>query len=241
MSSVARRMQARSLHRQQMPRRRQRSRSPDFTTIRSFPLFTEPSGQAPSPSPLQSTLSKRSKRRENQNPANASSNHSHSRGNQNDADAGPVARGDKSKAHKSTTSRNRHNINQSTETLSSTRTTVPGRRDRDRSLTRGESVRSSKRASSTEPIEVDDDTQLTGPIAVAQYTRLQNEVEKLREVRPKHVMIDWIQSRFTPPAQQLQRSKRTVEKQSKVIDELRKELTSTNRVCLFPIFGVCGT
>jgi len=198
MSSTARRMQARSALRLHTPRRRQRSPSPDPVTIRSPALSTEPGGdQAPTPTPLQATLVKRSKKRENQNPASTSSNHNFSRGNRNDTDSGPVARGDKSKVHKSLSSKNRHNNNQSIETPSSIRTVAPGRRDRDRSLTRGESVRSSKRTSSVEPIEADDDPQLTGPIAVAQYTRLQNEVEKLREVRFKHVMIDPICLRFT--------------------------------------------
>lgn len=190
MNSATRRTQGRSTHRQHTPRRRQRSRSPDPATIRSSTLSNEPGGgQVPSTIPLQSTLVKRSKKRENQNPANASSNHNPSRGNQNDTDAVPVARGDKSKVNKPPSSRTRHAINQSTETQSSARTVVSGRRERDRSLTRGESVRSSKRTSSVEPTEADDDPQLTGPIAVAQYARLLNEVEKLREVGPKHVMI----------------------------------------------------
>ena len=198
MSSAARRMQPRSTLRLQTPRRRQRSRSPDPTTLRSSTLPTDlTGGQFPSPTPLQNTFVKRSKKRENQNPANASSSHNHSRGYQNDTDTGPVARGDKSKPHKPPSSKNRHTVNQSTETLSSTRTVIPGRRDRDRSLTRGESGRSSKRTPSLEPTEVDEDPQLTGPIAVAQYTRLQTEVEKLREVRSKHVMIDTTQFQFT--------------------------------------------
>ena len=193
MSSTARRTQGRSTLRLPMPRRRQRSRSPDSTTIRSSTLSTElGGGQTPLPTPLQSTLARRSKKRENQYPANASSNHNHPRGNQNDADAGPVARGDKSKVHKSLNSKTRHTINQSAESSSSTRTSVSGRRDRDRSLTRGESARSSKRTPSVEPIEVDEDPQFTGAIAVAQYMRLQGEVEKLREVRSKNVTIDWI-------------------------------------------------
>jgi len=234
-------MQARSTLRLQTPRRRQRSRSPDPTTIRSsIILSTDLSGgQVPSPTPPQSTLSKRSKKRENQNPAHASSSHNQSRGHQNDIDAGPVARGDKSRINKPPNSKNRHIVNQSTEALSSTRTAVPGRRDKDRSLTRGESIRSSKRTPSVEPIEVDEDPHLTGPIAVAQYTRLQSEVEKLREVRSKHVMIDTF-SVYTR-TQQFQRSKKTIEKQSKVIDELRKELTSINRVCPSSTFGVHGT
>ena len=197
MSSTARRIQPRSTPRLHAPRRRQRSRSPDPTTIRSPTLSTEPGGQTSSPIPLQSILVRRSKKRENQSPANASSNHNQSRSNQNDAEAGPVVQGDKSKVHKSLSSKNRHAINQSTETLSSTRTVVPGRRDRDRLLTGGESARSSKRTSSVEPTEADEDPQLTGAIAVAQYTRLQSEVEKLREVRSKHVMIDPIYFRFT--------------------------------------------
>lgn len=184
MSSTARRMQARSTSRLHVPHRRQQSHSPDPTTIISSALSTElGGGEEPSLIPLQSTLVKRSKKRENQNPANTSSNHNSSRGNPNDIDTGPVARGDKSKVHKSLSSRTRHITNQSAETLSSSRTAVPARRGRDRSFTSGEPVRSSKRTSSVEPIEADDDPQLTGPIAVAQYTRLQNEVEKLREVR----------------------------------------------------------
>ena len=190
-------MQARSTPRLPAPRRRQRSRSPDPAAIRST-LSTEPgSGQIPPSIPLQSAPVKRSKKRENQNPANTSSNHNPSRGNQNDADAGLVARGDKSKIHRPPSSKNRQTINQSTETPSSTRTAVPGRRDRDRSLTRGESARSSKQTSSVDPAEAGDDPRLSGPIAVAQYIRLQNEVEKLREVRSKHVMIDAIYFRFT--------------------------------------------
>jgi len=198
MSSASRRMQARSTLRLPPPRRRQRSRSPDPTTIRSSILPTDLSGgPVPSPTLPQSTFVRRSKKRENQNPANASSSQNHHRGNQNDTDAGPVARGDKSKVHKSLSSKNRQTVNQSTDPLSSTRTAAPGRRDRDRSLTRGESARSSKRTPSVEPIEVDEDPQLTGPIAVAQYARLQGEVERLREVRSKHVMTDTIQFRFT--------------------------------------------
>ena len=46
-------------------------------------------------------------------------------------------------------------------------------------------------------------------------------------------MIDAIHLGFAHP-QQSQRSKKTIEKQSKVIDELRKELASTNRVCPSP-------
>ena len=184
-------MQGRSTFRQQTPRRRQRSRSPDSITTRSSALSTEPGGgQVPSPFPLQNTLSRRSKRRENQNPANPFSDHHHSRGNQNDTDVGLVARGDKSKVHKSLNSKTRHAVNQSAETLPSARTAAPGRRDRDRSLTRGETVRSSKRTPSIEPTEVDEDPQFTGVIAVAQYTRLQSEVEKLREVRSEHATID---------------------------------------------------
>ena len=198
MNSAARRMQARSTPRPQMPRRRQRSRSPDPTTIGSSTLSTDSSGgQVPSPMPLQSALAKRSKKRENQNSTNAPSSQNHSRGTHNDTDAGPVARGDRSKGHRSLSSKNRHTINQSTETPSSARTAVPGRRDRDRSLTRGESARSSKRTPSVEPIEVDQDHQFTGAIAVAQYTRLQSEVEKLREVRSKHVMIGTLSFRLT--------------------------------------------
>lgn len=200
MSSAARRMQARSTPRLHASHRRQQSRSPDPTTMISPTLAAEPGGgQVPSLISLQSTLVKRSKKRENQNPANTSSNRNPSHGNQNDVDIGPVARGDKSKVHKSLSSRNRHTANQSTETPTSFRTAVPGRRDRDRSFTNGEPVRSSKPTSSVEPIEPDDDSQLTGPIAVAQYTRLQNEVEKLREVRWKHVMIDMIYLRLTHP------------------------------------------
>ena len=180
-------MQARSTLRIHTTRRRQRSRSPDSTATRSSTLFTDLGGVS-SPSPLQNALLRRSKKRENQIHANSS--FGPLRGSQNDADIGAVARGDKSRVHKSLGSRNRHTANQSTETLSSTRTVVPGRRDRDRSHNGGESARSSKRTPSVEPTEVDKDPQLTGPIAVAQYTRLQNEVEKLREVRPKHVMID---------------------------------------------------
>ena len=197
MSSTARRTQARSTLRLQTPRRRQRSRSPDPTTIRSSTILpTDLSGgQVPSPTPPQSTFTKRSKRRENQNPTNATSSHNHSRGHHNDVDAGPVARGDKSKVNKPPNSKNRYIVNQSTEAVPSTRTAAPGRRDRDRSLTRGESIRSSKQTPSVEPTEVDEDPHLTGPIAVAQYTRLQGEVEKLREVRSKHVMIDTF--RFT--------------------------------------------
>lgn len=178
--------------------------------MRSSTLSTEPGGgQAPSPVPLQGTLAKRSKKRENQNPGNSSSGRNTTRGSPYDADVDPVARGDKSKV-KSLSSRTRQPINQSTDSLSSTRTVVPGRRERDRSLTRGESVRSSKRTPSVEPIEADGDPLFTGSIAVAQYARLQIEVEKLRE--------------------QLQRSKKTIEKQSKVIDELRREVTDTNKV-----------
>jgi hypothetical protein len=200
MSSAARRTQTRSTLRPHAPRRRQQSRSPDPTTIIPSTLSTEPGGeQVPSLMPLQSAPVKRSKKRENQNPANTSSNHSSSRGSQNDIDTGLVARGDKSKVHKSLNSRNRPITNQSTETLPSSRTPVPGRRDRDRSFTSGESVRSSKQTSSAEPIEADNDTQFTGPIAFAQYTRLQNEVEKLREVCRKHVMIDVMYLRFTHP------------------------------------------
>lgn len=191
MSSATRRMQARSTLRLHTPRRRQRSRSPDYSAIRSPTLFTDlGSSQVSPPIPLQNAPVRRSKKRENQIHANSSSSHNPSRGSQNDADVGTVARGDKSRVHKSLGSKNRHTINQSTETLSSTRTAVPGRRDRDRPHNSGESARSSKRTPSVEPTEADDDPQLTGPIAVAQYTRLQNEVEKLREVRPKHVMID---------------------------------------------------
>jgi len=198
MSSAARRTQARSTPRLHAPRRRQQSRSPDPTTMIPSTLAAEPGGgQVPSLIPLQSTLVKRSKKRENQNPANTSSNYNPSHGNQNEVDTSPVARGDKSKVHKSLSSRNRHTTNQSTETPASPRTAVPGRRDRDRSFTNGEPVRSSKPTSSVEPIEPDDDCQLTGPIAVAQYTRLQNEVEKLREVRCKHVMTNTICLRFT--------------------------------------------
>lgn len=192
MNSAARRTQGGSTLRQQAPRRRRRSRSPDSTTIRSS--TTEPGGgQVPSPVPLQNTLSKRSKRRENKNLADTSSSHNHSRGNQNDADTGPVARGDKSRVHKPLNSKTRQTINQSIELLPSARAAVPGRRERDRSLTRGESARSLKRTPSVEPIEVDQDLQFTGAIAVAQYTRLQNEVEKLKEVCSKHVMIGAIQ------------------------------------------------
>jgi len=191
MSSAARRTQARSTSRLHAPRRSQQSRSPDPTTVISSPLYTEPGGgQVPSLIPPQSILAKRSKKRENQNPANTSSNYNSSHINRNDPDIGPVARGDKSKVHKPLSSRNRHIANQSTETLSSSRTAVSGRRDRDRSFASGESVRPSKRTSSVEPIETDDDTQLTGPIAVAQYARLQNEVEKLREVRCERVISD---------------------------------------------------
>ena len=151
-----------------------------------------------------------------------------------------MARGDKSKAHKTANLRNRHTTNQSTEPLSSTRTAAPGRRDGDRSLTRGESARSSKRTPSEEPIEVDQDPQFTGAIAVAQYTRLQNDVEKLREVRSqtRHDRRDLVL--IYKCVQQLHRSKKTIEKQSKVIDELRKELTNTNKVILLSISGVYG-
>jgi len=190
-------MQARSTLRLQTPRRRQRSRSPDPTTIRSSIILSTDltGGLVPSPTTPQSTFAKRSKKRENQNPANASSSHNHSRGHQNDIDAGPMARGDKSKVNKPPNSKNRHIVNQNTEGPSSARTAVPGRRDRDRSLTRGESIRSSKRTPSVESIEVDEDPHLTGPIAAAQYTRLQSEVEKLREVCSKHVMIGTILTR----------------------------------------------
>jgi hypothetical protein len=194
MSSAARRMQARPAPRVTAPRRRQRSRSPDPVITRSSTLSTEPGGCQATLTPLQATVVKRSKKRENQNSATSSSNHNPSRGHQNDADPGPVARGDKSKA-KSLSSKSRHAIDQSTESMSSGRTVVSGRRERDRSLTRGD--RSSKRASSVEPIEADGDLQLTGPIAAAQYTRLQSEVEKLREVRFQPVVISAIYSWLT--------------------------------------------
>lgn len=197
MSSTARRTQARSNSRVHVPRRRQRSCSPEPAIIWSSTLSTEPGGGlAPSPASLQNQLVKRSKKRENQNPANSSSIYNSSRGNENEMDTGPVARGDKSKV-KPLSSKNRSTTYQGTEMLSSTRTSVQGRRDRDRTLTCGEPVRSSKTTSPVEPIEVDDDPQLNGPIAVAQYTRLQNEIEKLREVRSHNVMIDAIYVGFT--------------------------------------------
>lgn len=198
MSSATRRTQTRPTSRAHVPRRRQRSRSPDPEIIMSTTLSTQPGGGlAPSPIPLQNTLAKRSKKRENQNPANSSSVYNSSRGNRNEMDIGPVARGDKSKV-KSLGSKNRNVTHQSTETIPSARVAaVQGRRDRDRSLTRGEPGRSSKPTSSVEPTETDDGPQLTGPIAVAQYMRLQNEVENLREVRSYHVMIDTIRFGFT--------------------------------------------
>ena len=207
--------------------------------MRSSTLSTEPGGgQAHSPVPLQSTLAKRSKKRENQNPANSSSRNA-TRVNPYDADVDPAARGDKSKV-KSLSSRTRQPINQSTDSLSSTRTVVPGRRERDRSLAQGEPGRSSKRTPSVEPTGADDDPLLTGPIAFAQYARLQIEVEKLREVRSKtrhdRSQFLWIHA-FT---QQLQRSKKTVEKQSKVIDDLRREVTDTKKVHFLSAFGVFG-
>ena len=188
MNSTARRTQARSTPRAHVPRRRQRSRSPDSAITRSSTLSTEPGGgQSVSSVPLQNTLSKRSKRRENQNPAN-SSGHNLTRGHLNDEDDGPVARCDKSKA-KSLSSRNRHTVNQNTDTQPSSRGAVLGRRDRDRSLTRGESSKPSKGTSSVEPIGASDDHQLTGPLALAQYARLQDEAEKLRDVRSQHIRI----------------------------------------------------
>ena len=190
-------MQARPTPRVHIPYRRQRSRSPDPIVTGSSTLFSElDGGQAPPPTPVHNKYSKRSKKRENQYPGNSSSTHNHSRGSQNDADAGPVARGDKPKV-KSMSSKHRHTTNQSTETSSSARTAIQGRRDRDRSLTRGESSRSSKQTPTVEPIDAADDPQLTGPIAVAHYMRLQIEVEKLREVGSKHVMIGTIRFGFT--------------------------------------------
>jgi hypothetical protein len=189
MSSTTRRTQTRSTPRAHIPRRRPRSRSPDPTPVWLSTLSTGlGGGQASSPTPLQTGFIKRSRKRENQIPATSASNHNSSRGHQNELNIAPVARGDKSKV-KPLSSKSRHTTNQSTDALSSTRTAVPGRRDRDRSLTRGESGRSSRQTSSVEPIEAGGDPQLTGPIAVAQYTRLQNEVEKSREARPQHVMI----------------------------------------------------
>lgn len=199
-STTTRRTQGRSTLRVQVSRHRQRSRSPDPTIIWSSTFSTEPGpgGLTPSPIPLQSSLSKRSKRRENQNPANSSSIYNSSRGNQNEMDTGtgPVARGDKSKA-KPLNSKNRSTTHQSTEMHSSARTAVQGKRDRDRSLVRGESSRSSKPTTSAESNEAENDLQLTGSIAVAQYMRLQNEAEKLREVRSHHVMIGAIYFGFT--------------------------------------------
>lgn len=180
-----------------MSRRRQRSRSPDPIIARPSTLPTELGGGPAHPTAtLQNALSKRSKRRENQNPTNSSSIHNPSRGNQNEVDTNSVSRGDKSKA-KSLNSKIRNATHQSTETLSSTRTAVQGRRDRDRSLTHGEPGRSSKPASPVELIETDDDPQFTGPIAIAQYMRLQNEVEKLREVGCNHLAIDTTYFGFT--------------------------------------------
>ena len=197
-STTTRRTQTRSTPRAHISRRRQRSRSPDPAIIRPSTLSTQPDRRlSPSPIPLQSTLARRSKKRENQNPVNSSTIYNSTRSNQNEMDIGPVAGGDKSKA-KALNSKSRSATYQSTENLSSARTAVvQGRRDRDRSLTRGESGRSSKPASSAEPIEADYNPQFTGAIAVAQYMRLQNEVDKLREVHSHHVMIDAIYFGFT--------------------------------------------
>ncbi|KAH9888790.1 hypothetical protein C8Q73DRAFT_654623 [Cubamyces lactineus] len=79
------------------------------------------------------------------------------------------------------------------------------RKDRSRSL--DAALRHSRKATTPEPVEELEEPMYTGPLAQADYHRMKQEVENLRK--------------------QVAMSKKTIHKQSKVIDELRTELTTT--------------
>ncbi|KAI0766152.1 hypothetical protein BD413DRAFT_571793 [Trametes elegans] len=80
----------------------------------------------------------------------------------------------------------------------------PKRKERSRSR---ETARHARKMLSPDGAEEDDEPLYTGPLAQADYHRMRQEVELLRK--------------------QLVMSKKTIHKQSKVIDELRTELTTT--------------
>ncbi|KAI8985583.1 hypothetical protein BD414DRAFT_522794 [Trametes punicea] len=80
------------------------------------------------------------------------------------------------------------------------------RRERSRSLET--SLRHSRKTSTPDLVEGDGEPMYTGPLVQADYHRMKQEVENLRK--------------------QVAMSKKTIHKQSKVIDELRRELTTVN-------------
>ncbi|KAI0630836.1 hypothetical protein C8Q77DRAFT_1063084 [Trametes polyzona] len=79
---------------------------------------------------------------------------------------------------------------------------------KDRSRSRENTLRHSRKSAASESTEESDEPMYTGPLAQADYHRMKQEVENLRK--------------------QVALSKKTIHKQSKVIDELRAELTTVN-------------
>ncbi|EJF64053.1 hypothetical protein DICSQDRAFT_133756, partial [Dichomitus squalens LYAD-421 SS1] len=79
---------------------------------------------------------------------------------------------------------------------------------KERSRSRDATHRYSRKTVTPEPTEDDNEPTYTGPLAQAEYTRMKQEMENLRK--------------------QVAMTKKTIAKQSKVIDELRSELTTTN-------------
>ncbi|KAI0695344.1 hypothetical protein C8T65DRAFT_584416 [Cerioporus squamosus] len=78
---------------------------------------------------------------------------------------------------------------------------------KDRSRSRETAHRYSRKVATPEPVE-DEEHAYSGPLAHAEFTRMKQEMENLRK--------------------QMAMAKKTITKQSKVIDELRAELTNTN-------------
>ncbi|TFK88432.1 hypothetical protein K466DRAFT_662322 [Polyporus arcularius HHB13444] len=79
---------------------------------------------------------------------------------------------------------------------------------KDRSRSRETAHRHSRKTGTPDPLEDEEEHAYTGPLAHAEFTRMKLEMENLRK--------------------QMAMAKKTITKQSKVIDELRAELTNTN-------------
>jgi len=86
------------------------------------------------------------------------------------------------------------------------------RKDKSRSRSRDASQHASRKTASPEPMDDDSESQRStycGPLAVADFSRMRHELEILRKEKAQ--------------------SKKTIAKQSKVIDELRKELSGLKK------------